>query len=635
VSIIKAIIKYYKKMKKLKNNLIAVAVAVAFVAGFANPVVVSAASTPTLGTASTFGIVSDTWTNSLNAGLETAINGNVCYTTPPDTAPISINGITVTPLSQAVVPCINGAAQSTALANLNSQACTSLGANVVLSGTYTPGCYSSSGTMDIALSTTVTLDGPGTYIFRSGGALTTGANSKVVLINGASASDVFWTPTGLASIGANSATSPTPTFVGNIIADTLGSTGVTLGHFAHLLGRVLAFGHTVTTDSNTITVPTTLRVIKTVINTSGGTAVSSDFTIHVKSAGVDVSGSPQLGAVTPGTAYSLSAGTYVVSENVNPSYTAIFSGDCNSSGSVTLALGDSKTCTITNTDTPPPPTPSSTGGSTFSPLPLINITKIPSPVALPLGAGVVNYTYTATNIGPVAMSNVWVKDNKCSQVNFVSGDTNNNSWLDLSEAWIYRCTKTVSQTETNTATARGFYNGWDTYDTANATVVVGSAVTPPLIHLVKKPSVSVLPIGGGAVTYAYTVTNPGTAPLSNVSITDDKCTGLPGRVTGHPGDINSNNLLESNETWSFTCQTNITQTTTNIGTAVGYANGLTAVDFSSATVVVPEVLGATVGFPNAGFPPERGNTLWFVATLIGVIALVSTTLKVVLKKRTV
>lgn len=620
-------------MKNFKNNLMTVAVAVAFVAGFVNPVVVSAASTPSLGTASTFGIVSSTWTNSLNAGLETAINGNVCYTTPPDTPPISINGITVTPLSQAVVPCINGAAQSTALANLNSQACTSLGANVVLSGTYTPGCYSSSGTMDIALSTTVTLDGPGTYIFRSGGALTTGANSKVVLINGASASDVFWTPTGLALIGANSATSPTPTFVGNIIADALGSTGVTLGHFAHLLGRVLAFGHTVTTDSNTITVPTTLRVVKTVINTSGGTAVSSDFTIHVKSAGVDVSGSPQLGSVTPGTAYSLSAGTYVVSENVNPSYTAIFSGDCNSSGSVTLALGDSKTCTITNTDTPPPPTPSSTGGSTFSPLPLINITKIPSPVALPLGAGVVNYTYTATNIGPVAMSNVWVKDNKCSQVNYVSGDNNNNSWLDLSEAWIYRCAKTVSQTETNTATARGFYNGWDTYDTANATVVVGSAVTPPLIHLVKKPSVSVLPIGGGAVTYAYTVTNPGTAPLSNVSITDDKCTGLPGRVTGHPGDINGNNLLESNETWSFTCQTNITQTTTNIGTAVGYANGLTAVDFSSATVVVPEVLGASVGFPNAGFPPERENTLLFIAVLVGVIALVSTTLTVVLKKR--
>lgn len=623
-------------MKKFsKNSIVVAAVGLFSMVSLISPVVVLAASTPTLGTASTYGIVSGTWTNSLNAGLETAINGNVCYTTPPDTAPISINGITVTPLSQAVVPCINGAAQSTALANLNSQACTSLGANVVLSGTYTPGCYSSSGTMDIALSTTVTLDGPGTYIFRSGGALTTGANSSVVLINGASASDVFWTPTGLASIGANSATSPTPTFVGNIIADALGSTGVTLGHFAHLLGRVLAFGHTVTTDSNTITVPTTLRVVKTVINTSGGTSVSSDFTIHVKSAGVDVSGSPQFGAVTPGTAYSLSAGTYVVSENVNSSYTAIFSGDCNSSGSVTLVLGDNKTCTITNTDTPPPPTPSSTGGSTFSQLPLINITKIPSPFALPGGAGVVNYTYTATNIGPVAMSNVWVKDNKCSQVNFVSGDTNNNSWLDLSEAWIYRCTKTVSQTETNTATTRGFYNGWDTYDTANATVVVGSAVTPPLIHLVKKPSVSVLPIGGGAVTYMYTVTNPGTAPLSDVSITDDKCTGLPGRVTGHPGDINSNNLLESNETWSFTCQSNITQTTTNIGTAVGYANGLTAVDFSSATVVVPGVLGTTVGFPNAGLPPEKGDTLWFVAVLIGVIALVSTTLNVILKKHTV
>ncbi len=622
-------------MKNFNKNSIAAIVGILSMIGLVLPVGVFAASTPALGAVSTYGIVSSTWTNSLNTGLETAINGGVCYTTAPDTPPVSINGVTVTPLSQAVVPCTNGAAQATALVNLNSQACTSLGTNVVLSGTYTPGCYSSSGTMDIALSTTVTLDGPGTYIFRSGGALTTGANSKVVLANGASASDVFWTPTGLALIGANSATSPTPTFVGNIIADALGSTGVTLGHFANLLGRVLAFGHTVTTDSNTINVPTTLRVVKTVINASGGTAVSSGFTIHVKSAGVDVSGSPQVGASTPGTAYTLSPGAYVVSENVNSSYTAIFSGDCNSSGNVTLALGDNKTCTITNTDTPPPPAPASTGGSTFSPLPLINITKIPSPLSLPNGAGTVAYTYTATNIGPVAMSNVWVKDNKCSGVEYISGDVNKDSWLGVSETWIYRCTKIVTQTETNTATARGFYNGWDTYDTANATVVVGASVTPPLIHLVKKPNVFTLPIGGGAVTYSYTVTNPGTVALSDVGITDDKCTGLPSRVVGHPGDLNKNNLLESNETWSFTCQTNLTKTTTNIGTAIGHANGLTAVDFSSATVVVPEVLGASIGFPNTGFPPESGINGWDIAKLIAVLALAISPFIVVMKKRKV
>lgn len=265
---------------------------------------------------------------------------------------------------------------------------------------------------------------------------------------------------------------------------------------------------------------------------------------------------------------------------------------------------------------PTPPTPAVSGGSSFALLPLINVTKIPSPLALPGGAGPVTYTYTATNIGPVALSHVWVKDNKCNSGAFLelaSGDTNSDSNLDITETWKYSCTKTVSQTETNTATAFGSANGWDAYDTANATVVVGKSITPPLIRLIKKPNIFVLPVGGGAVTYTYTVTNPGTVPLSDVSVVDNKCTGLPGRVVGHPGDVNKNNLLESNETWSFTCQTNLTKTTTNIGTAEGSANGLTAIDFSSATV------GVTVpGLPDTGLPPSENTTPWNIVLLAGV-----------------
>src|SRR5476651_2218536 len=69
----------------------------------------------------------------------------------------------------------------------------------------------------------------------------------------ARASDVFWAPLpiGATTIGANAALSPTPTFVGNI----LDAAGVTIGHFANLTGRALAFGGTVTTDADTITVP--------------------------------------------------------------------------------------------------------------------------------------------------------------------------------------------------------------------------------------------------------------------------------------------------------------------------------------------------------------------------------------------
>ena len=173
-------------------------------------------------------------------------------------------------------------------------------------------------------------------------------------------------------------------------------------------------------------------------------------------------------------------------------------------------------------------------------------------------------------------------------------------------------------TETNVATAHGQSNGWDVYDTASATVVVGVALTPPLIHLEKVPNVFILPASGGPVTYSYLVTNIGTVPMSDVTVTDDKCTGLPGRVGGHPGDLNKNNLLDINEAWQFTCLTNITKTTTNTATAEGHANGFASIDYSSATVVVPPP-----GLPKTGFGPNDKGALWNVAALASLIVLSS------------
>ncbi|MEJ0021751.1 MAG: immunoglobulin-like domain-containing protein [Candidatus Doudnabacteria bacterium] len=106
------------------------------------------------------------------------------------------------------------------------------------------------------------------------------------------------------------------------------------------------------------TVLATLHVIKLVVNSSDSTAVASDFNIHVKNADVDVPGSPAVGAATPGTSYSLSPGTVVISEDANIAYVQSFSGDCDSTGNITLSVGDDKTCTITNTNiSVPVPTP--------------------------------------------------------------------------------------------------------------------------------------------------------------------------------------------------------------------------------------------------------------------------------------
>jgi hypothetical protein len=184
----------------------------------------------------------------------------------------------------------------------------------------------------------------------------------------------------------------------------------------------------------------------------------------------------------PGTAYSLLDGTsYTVSEPANSSYTASFSGDCNSSGQVTM--NPDKTCTITNTYITPTPTPvSSGGGSGPAPAtPSIGITKVANPSNLSNGGGSVTYNYTVWNVGKnTNLANVTVTDDKCGSVTLVSGDINNNYKIEPSEIWNYTCTSTISKTTTNTATATGYSD--DVYHqkttaTALATVVVGGSST--------------------------------------------------------------------------------------------------------------------------------------------------------------
>jgi hypothetical protein len=110
-----------------------------------------------------------------------------------------------------------------------------------------------------------------------------------------------------------------------------------------------------------------------------------------------------------------------------------------------------------------------------------------------------------------------------------------------------------------------------------------SELTCPQIAIVKTPSVPTLPPGGGDVTYTYDVTNTNTdAPLSDVSVTDDKCA----PVDYVSGDVNADGKLQSSETWIFSCTANLSGSTTNVATASGDFNGVsfTAKDTASVTV---------------------------------------------------
>ena len=78
----------------------------------------------------------------------------------------------------------------------------------------------------------------------------------------------------------------------------------------------------------------------------------------------------------------------------------------------------------------------------------------------------------------MALTGVTVTDDTCSPVKFLTGDTDNNKKLDISEIWKYSCTTILSTTTTNIATAKAYGDNSDHKSvtaTAMVTVVVGTS----------------------------------------------------------------------------------------------------------------------------------------------------------------
>jgi len=365
---------FNKMFKKVSVIILAVAFMFSFTGSdfvFAAPPLATAPTT--LGVATNYSVYSDAGVT--NTGAGTRVWGNV-----GDNG-IGHPGLTAVQVPDGTIGTGTGVAAAVGIA-YGELAPQGAGGQILDLAVGIPGAIITPGVYNVQVTTlngTLTLDGPGVYLFSSTSSISTSSDglARLNLINGATACNVYWQIPISMTIGTNAH------IEGTIIA----STGdVTLDTGATLKGR--AFAHTqITLDTNQITNPTCTR--------------AND-----------------------------------------------------SSTSVQLQP------------------------------PLINVTKIPNPLALPEGPGSVTYTYTVTNIGPVPMNYVWVRDDKCTPVEFISGDSNNDSILDLNETWIYRCTKLVFSTETNIATAHGSTGNGEVYNTASATIVVGvpstNTVTPTI-----------------------------------------------------------------------------------------------------------------------------------------------------------
>lgn len=254
-------------------------------------------------------------------------------------------------------------------------------------------------------------------------------------------------------------------------------------------------------------------------------------------------------------------------------------------------------------------------------IPIIGITSVPDPLALPDGPGDVTYHYAVKSfLEELPLQGVSVIDNSCSPIVFVTGDDNGDSLLNHNETWRYTCTTQLTQTTKSKATATGHFNNVSATHNAFATVVVGDVNPAPIVSVINVSKIAYplsLPAEGGDITFTYKVNNPGVVPLSFVRVSDEKCTNMSNKL----GDTNGNNLLDPNEVWTYTCVARLTETTTNTVKVSAYANGVEALDEHTITVRVDQIAADIVPlFPNTGASPKIKFAIW-QGLIITIVAL--------------
>ncbi len=250
--------------------------------------------------------------------------------------------------------------------------------------------------------------------------------------------------------------------------------------------------------------------------------------------------------------------------------------------------------------------------------PDIEITKTADPTVVNVG-DTVNYTITVENTGDSDLSDVNVTDPLpgCTLTG-PSGDDGDNI-LQPDESWTYTCSITAGEENTNedienTASVTAIDEAGGTVSAESETITVD--VIAPDIEITKTADPTVVNVGD-TVNYTIVVENTGDSDLFNVNVTDP----LPGcTLTGPSGD-DGDDILQPDESWTYTCS--ITAGEENTNEDIENTASVTAIDEAGGTVsaesetVFVDVINPLVRFSKDVAPTtvRVGDTVYYTITV--------------------
>ncbi len=318
-------------------------------------------------------------------------------------------------------------------------------------------------------------------------------------------------PTTITGVSGTAAVTNSPVDAGVYTLSEVTAAGYAAGAWSCTAGTLsgnqltLANGQSATCTITNNDQAATLTLVKTVDNTGGGTASPADWTLTATG--------PTTISGAGGATGQVSAGTYTLAESGGPAGYAGNSWSCTagtlSGNQLTLANGQSATCTIVNT---------------FQSAPALTLDKTTTTPSYAAVGEVLSYSYLVTNSGNTTITAaITVSDDRIATVSCPALPAGG---LAPTQSITCTATDTVTQADIDAGTVTNIARASDGTTSSPPDTVTVTATRNPALTLVKaltgnadgdaSGTVSV----GDVLTYTVTMTNTGNTTLANVVVSD-------------------------------------------------------------------------------------------------------------------